>query len=1731
MNRPGLPAPPSNNLIPVSSSAATLLASSPDPADAEEKVEVVDDSPSASASAPAPALELSDLSEPLDQAIQVSANPLLSEMSIGQPNEDELLFLQLGDHVLIQSSKYNGPTQGIVYYRSLERIRVKPHGVSNLLHTFDVTQTDDEEIYEEADGVSAIYIIEKRRHESFVEQQDFRVQQVVDAMDEDGKSEGTYYVTGVDKDADSITIRPFDQPDAEERRIVFGFVGIPPEEGIQLFTFRAFVGPENTEEPDNAPSSYENENENENENGEPFNEEQDKLNRLEMLGTVEIVMPVVFRQAASYEQRIPDHIQKVDALNDFIQSLDPSLQKDPLALRHVRILVETLYHLNKETIAYNEEGEVAGTKPASVTTLSDLITKAPVPMGRAILQISKKLYSLPGEEEEEEKGGEEEGKDQVYLRPFESELRQMVDGQRPIVSSVMNGPAGSKTVIREWLEQQLFVKQYRPWTSDTTLVPLWSAVTDVEFFRSAPPETDEPYEEGGIYELQPTVRGYLASHSKEDAPVLDNIPFGMTRALGPTYRKGSERRKQLLLQPEEAPLEGYLLFPQKAVSSLGVKRSYDVAMDSGRSHLPLKTMRQLLEELGEPLDKNTTSRNILLVKTVGGELGTIPLTSYLSGLSFPALGWADTLSTLVHYGLDHYELYPELYRMLGKKISLAQDQVISALATLREALPAAGEKEEKENGREANLLPETTLWDVLSTQKILEDALEEYQQRHPKLATSDIGRTLYFMKYHDNFFQVTVGRNPFLIAKAVMEAYNQQYVDALRIQSRIRQLEREAGQRPKKNKCSHVADMVSVRRLTDDTERFYELTKVFKRYQGERQGNWFHCNICKEQLLCIHERLQLQAYLHPREKDVIEKEIILQCSGGQFQGKYICRNCGQGIRDLDFENTMEFDDEGRPLSGRAVLEDEDALLEERMEDLFKTDVETSDPVRWRMSLEEKRCHDVLRVLAERMGIFPDQDAYMRMIQRTLQHLNQLPSRARYAQLKTLSRDKTDYEVYHARHVVAFCSIFLLIEIQSKKPSYVIRFHLQGCGSTSFDGYPLDMDPAKEADMLYLSCAVSTIRLKEWPWKDTLYQQEPNVERRMGAIMKYMRFLLQKVMENATIQAELAEKRRYLIETIGRSVAGTDDIPRDMVFPTFLPDLISVSPEEAAKEAIVPEIAEKMGTKGQKALVRLWIRRAHQFATENLATMRGSSPFLETTCCVSPLSTPHAIWETLENMPPLPLRRWIPNVQGSALVTHFIPRPQDLAVAEADKELFYRVFLKYCFQGPAEHIGHPHELNLTHRCIWCGLQFPTHPSIMDTEKDGRLALQDQQVATDTDAFTRLLDSIHTVHQVIPTPLPHRSLFQEVMNDFAGMDPSPCPEWEETMKQTMVAFLQLNANALQREESKGDILVALGPLSNLADQYESQLRQRFDDRMMALMKEITQLSWSGFFQVIQTYFITMFYRVQSGYAPTSLFLPVEFRSTLSDEHVKDLEKVMTSHHAGWNRVTSSSWNENPQMDVAKVKMEYYATQMAEILSFRDKVRGLTLPGRQLTLRYIQQVLFYGPLAMLFSTESIPQNVPLRSAIQELGNPSLTFLLSLVQTTLERYRHERLSYDDAKIKTMLAVQAEKERIHIVQMFDTMSEEERAVEKMNKKYGLGRWAVGGSKVIYSYDKDHYDWEKSQRLAEGRGEFEEGMFGSQGEMLEPEGRGFDEMGLPVMNQQERGEAGGYNHAQHGDDD
>jgi hypothetical protein len=1634
-----------------------------------------------------------DIEGSFQSSVQIA--PTGDTISIGDVY-DPMLFIQLGDRVVIDSKKY-GRTIGTVYYRSLELISVKPDGVSNTLHSFEIEQTDEEELYSDEDGVSSAYVIEKRKVDSFVEQQDFRINQIIDTFNTSGELYKSYKIVKVDVENDFINIQDLDD---EENiyELNFNFTGIEPDEDFKVISVRQLVSPdvgEINEAQLTEPDTKEEDNE----------EEDEEEDEVEVVGFIEVVKPKIFREAAAYEQRIPDNLQKVDALNDFISSLDPIIQKDPKSIRAVRILVETLFNLKQATVAYNEDGSIQGPKDVSASTLSELIKKVKIPLGRPVLNVSKKEYITREKDELEEN----ELEDGVYFENFAIELDQMIENKSALVSSAMAGAPGGQ-IVREWTNQQQYLKKYAsPWSSETQAEPLWRAITDSEFFRSEAPDLTEK-DDTNIF--LPTVPGYRASHEFDVLPEFTEIPYGIERALSSTYRKGTDRKKQVLMAEEAASMNSYLIFPIQTANSIGTTRSSNLAVDSGRSQMAKDTMASILEKSGSPKEVGT-SNDLIILKADGSTLGNIPLADYIEGISVPALGLGDTFATLEQYGFDNLEFTPKLVEILLTKIQLYQNQLLSTISKLRQIVDSETQKVPEQNP----FLELPTFLEEIRSQPTLVESLEEYERINPSLAQSDIGKVAHLMQKHPEYFQVAAGKNSVLIAKALLDSNNAMYLQTLKVANLLKYNQLNAGEKPKKNTCQHVAELVSIRKIYEDSERFQKLTEFFKKYQGTRDTNWIDCNICKEHLLCLHERLQIQAYLNPSEKAAIEKETILKFSGGSFQGKYICRNCGQGIRDLDFDNNIEFDDNGNPKSGRAVIVDNDAIFEEKLDLLVSVPIEPSNKKDLGLTDDEIKIYDIVSEISSRVGVNLLDESYKNIIGKVTSLINRYPRRDVYNELKKKKPTMADYDVVISRNIIIASALFLLLEIQIKVPQYIVRHVLSGCKSAGFEGYPLDQDSTKKQGLEYIACAVASVRRNESPWNLTGFQKLSEEKRQQGIVI-YMENMLKDVIGDDMIQAQLAEKRKYLLKVKEKSL----DIgyPVDEIPATFLPEQIVITPEDAAKDVITPEVAANMGNRGKFALIKLWIRQAHLLAKKTASLTRGS-PLSETTCCLTSIESPGTFWKSAADLPQIGKRQLVPNQQGQMLVTEFIPRESGGDVAEPDSELYYRVFLKCCFQGPR--IGYPHEPGLTNLCPWCGFQFPTTPSIMDTDTEGKSALASQNIDTSTNEFTKLLDTVHKVNNVEPINMVEQDSIRDIMKKFGDVNPSPIPGWSEIIQQTTDSFLQLPPDA-----DKGDIAIAAGPISEATSESEQIIQERLTDQIHRnILEEIVKLSWMNFFQVIQTYFITPFERLLTQFSENSLFIPIELKKDLSEIHVsKDILPILQ------NDLQLVKLKEGdikkPALQLARSKIKYFVEQLSQLLNFKNKIRPIVVPGRELTLVYIQRAMLYGPIASLINASDIPKGTEITTTIKSIGDPSMTLLLQLVALTLNKFKREKLSFNDQEIKEMIAITNEKERVNVVAKFNKLTDEERAIELINKSLGLGKWAVGGTKLIYAYDKDYYDLERQKREEAGIIDFP-GLGPDQSVPLD--GRQTDDFGFPVFGDAEFEADGGYDHNQHGDDD
>ena len=1615
-----------------------------------------------------PTVETIEIDTDTEQKQETSDTSALDEW-------DPMLFVQLGDRIMIDSAKYGGQTIGTVYYRSLDLIRVKPDGVSNSLRSFDLEQIDDEEKYKEEDGVRAVYVLEKRSFESFVEQQDFRVNQVISTFDSNGDLYKTYKIIQVDKEQDAITIQEYAKEEGvseEPYELRFNFVGIEPDEDFVVISISEMIqGDQNIEQPSNLEQKYvEND----------VEDEVEEDDGIEIVGVIEVTRPNVFKEALSYEQYIPDNLQRIDALNDFLSEIDPILQKNPRTIRAVRILVETLFHLKQNSIIYNDDGSVKGPANHSAHTLSELIQRSSIPLGRPVLNVIKKLYSIDDKDEAKQ------STEHATFTNFALELEEMKK------TTSVGG-----AMIREWNDQKVFLDKYgTPWMKKGEVEPMWRALMDSQFFRSITPSVTD----GKVDAIIP---GYIASHSTEHPPIFNNISVAIERALATTYRKGADRKKQVLIENESAPMNSYLLFPIASRNYLGKTRTQNLAVDSGRSQLPPKTMKMLLEELGDPKEMGATSKDIVVLSVLGETLGNIPFADYIEGLPIPSLGIHDAMDILEQYGVDDLELYPELVEVLVKKIELFQSQLIASLAELRTMLVNS-----KSEAEQNPFIDKPLLLEEIRGQPTLNDALLEYERINVSLAQSDLGKVIYLMKHYPNYFQVTCGKNPVLIAKAMLESNNTTYLSQLLIANTIKYNENNAGTRPKRNACTHVSDLVMIRRIKEDSERFRLLTTFYKKYQGKRNINWIDCNVCKEHLVCIHERLQLQAYLNPKEKDSIEKEIILSFSGGQFQGKYICRNCGQSIHEMEYDNHLEFDSSGKPKSGSAVLLDDDALVDEKINELISVPIE-SNPLPFNEN--EMKCYNIIRTLSEHAGVLLDNESYRTTVARAIAHITKFPTSDEYAKKKKSSTGiYAPYQTAVARNVIASCAVFLLIEIQTKIPAYVPRFSASECADPGFGGYPLDQDKTQMQGMKYVTCIVSAIRKDETPWNETGFQKVADDVKRQSGILYYITDIMNSIIRDDIIQSQLSEKRLYVERTYGMETSEK----KDMIFPTFLPEQLIMTPELAAKDVITPEVLAAM--KDQSGLARLWIRLAHMHA-KNTASLTKGLPFSETTCCMATIQTPGTFWQTIaEQMPPIGKRLLTPNQQGNFLLTEFVPRASATDVVEPNKDLYYRIFLKYCFQG--EKMGHIHAPGVTNRCKWCGFQFPTHPSVMNSDTEGKTALSSQEVKTGLDEFTELLDKIHTVNNVDSIHATTVSPLQLVMNELGTIEPPLFMNVEGAWKR-IVTETSKRLHELPPDASVDLIAEAQELISNSTNQAVQTLMNCFTVNIYEIIENIVTLPWASFFQVIQTYFIVPFQRLLVNFSQDALFIPMELRNIVSETHAKEILKPILLQDM---IVLKDSTELNmPSHVAAKEQLEQFIKQLRAIAPFKHKIRASMVRGGQTTLEYFQKAFFYEPLMTLID----PDRTQCRVAMDIVANPSSGFLRNLVTKSLVKYNKEKLSFNDEEIKNRIAIRDEKERVNVVAEFDKLTDEERAMELMNKRLGLGKWSVGGTKLIYAYDKEYFDLERQKRMNAGIVDFPDQA------LQEPQGIPLDPLGFPIRTDAYYENEGGYDNNQHADDD
>jgi hypothetical protein len=252
-------------------------------------------------------------------------------------------------------------------------------------------------------------------------------------------------------------------------------------------------------------------------------------------------------------------------------------------------------------------------------------------------------------------------------------------------------------------------------------------------------------------------------------------------------------------------------------------------------------------------------------------------------------------------------------------------------------------------------------------------------------------------------------------------------------------------------------------------------------------------------------------------------------------------------------------------------------------------------------------------------------------------------------------------------------------------------------------------------------------------------------------------------------------------------------------------------------------------------------------------------------------------------------------------------------------------------------------------------------------------------------------------------------------------------------------------------------------------------------------------------------------------------------LSEKHSEELTSILTAHtsyinlaDALYETMEDEDGDEVYTNGLAQQKMKNFVDDVSAILQQSEELRisrvrfsvngGEQNTGRQMPipivtafLQELVRVLVVGTLGHLLDSDVNPRDDEGDDVEMDAGN-SYVFLLNFVEFMLDKYSKERLSYNPQEVRQRIEAAKEAEKQRFISDLDRLTEDERRVELMKKRYGIGRWAIGGTKLVWQYDRDQWDKnrEELQRNYAGAVGAAEGM------LPIPAGPQFDADGFPV---------------------
>jgi hypothetical protein len=1105
------------------------------------------------------------------------------------------------------------------------------------------------------------------------------------------------------------------------------------------------------------------------------------------------------------------------------------------------------------------------------------------------------------------------------------------------------------------------------------------------------------------------------------------------------------------------------------------------------------------------------------------------------------------LSFLDTLGLAVTDLSPSVSEVIWTWIAESQATWRSLLKARRVEIQKALDAEEPRTYQSVTGA-DATLWSALREAESLKDLIEDIQRRNPAIGEAPTLITASLLtEAQGDATPLVWSEIARLDARPALEDLDvKQAADSLAT-SRAYILRRKAlkalpmlaisASAPEKSTCPHAERLESIRNVGDALQRSRLLRDFVEEFQGAKSGDWMTCVLCKEPCVCYHELMALEALAQPGRSSAIQRQILIKYGGDRYEGKIICRNCGQALQDIDYDQGEEFDDDGNRVVSSSVLTEEQ--LEEVGQTSWKKAIaELAPPVVTFATQAQRDLGDALTVIAERGGLQIGADTIRQIVRQADLYVSlRAPPPAAYeaqrAKLLTAASTKiktatgvsgavVDVPTYAAlldQLRVSSLTALTAIALQTAEPAIVVNNPLPLC-TFSRGGYPFDPSakPEEPGALLYIACVVASIQRDSTPWKHLTWAGETKLDSRRKQVLKVALAATQIILgadpksaplsftpevRQAITRAQtdvVAQRERTLVSLKDQlqSTFRPEPFPPALELPVIEGDPIPAIQKAIADGTLTNATVETIAAAVKQQAISM-IGTLHKDASVAIKARiaAGQIPVMDDVCCPTPLSDSV---EASAGNPRLSAARDLlrsSNVSATNAGTHLwpvfeTPFPEDVEQVVEDG-VYFKLFLKYCYRGPT--VGAGHEFSVANTCRQCGFVLgpPLEPMDMTQKnadelyekrmlKHGRDTLGAQQgdlrIEITKVAFTALSDAVRRRLILAAVPSTPRASWIAGLLELVEKANAKAPVFATTLG----AVLN-EASKIAGAEAEAEAVDEIGRASLWEPMalYISELRTE-------IINKVSTSSASGKEDIARA--MTVLDTVVED-----PFL--EGPRALQEYWCAKVEAAATGHSI--QKVSGAKWanlstKHNEMIDklLAANSLWYGGQVTAEMRVVLAQVAASTGPLLTTWIRSVrpdsmepttnawttkEAQLVLKAIILQAWRDAITPSSPMYSNIASAVDRESTATGISIWTKLlmVHVKQQFVKFSKETIKRILQDRASLDRETIVQEFESIKDDdERAAQLMMKQFRIGRWAIGTN--FQKFDADLFEFEAEQR-------------------------------------------------------